>query len=374
MPDCSEQQNKKTTEKVFSVHILMVDDQIENLISMETVLENDFRKITKAESGSDAFKVLMQEQVDIVLLDVRMPEVNGFEVARLIRTNKKTRHIPIIFVTAATSEELEPILQFDPGTFDIVHKPVDLYALTESLEVMEEKILNKDMNSSTTQLQKTEKEIKDLLYLLTHDMNAPLRAVEQIASWIEEELPENSPQSLKDNFSLMLGRIKRMQNLLKGVVDYTATLNSEIKNETIDLNEFIHFVVSSVNLPEQLSLKVNTFDLIFEGDRVALHKILSELLSNAIKHHPSGTNMMIEVGAIKEAQGLYFYVSDNGKGIKPELRQQVFRMFQTLRPKDEFESTGAGLTLCKKLIDQRNGEIKIEDSTLGGAMVKFRIG
>lgn len=366
---------KSTYDQITNqIHVLIVDDQVENINSMTTVLESPGRLFFTAENGSQAFKILLQEKIDIVLLDIRMPEISGFEVARLIRTNKKTRNIPIIFVTAATPEELEPVLQFDPETFDIVHKPVDLYAITNALETMEEKIRRKDMNSTNKQVETLENEIKDLLYLLAHDMNAPLRAIEQISGWIEEELPDNVPDSVKENFTLLTGRVKRMQYMLKGLVAYNKVLIPDIKNENIDLNEFLHFVSGSVTLPDGAEIRINTQNRIIEGDKTALYYILTELINNSVKHHPTGKNMLIELGIVEENQRLFFYVADNGKGIKPELHKQVFRIFQTLRPKDEFETTGAGLTICKKLIDQRNGEIKIQDSILGGAMFKFRLG
>jgi len=229
------------------------------------------------------------------------------------------------------------------------------------------KNLSVSLNKMSTSLQKNISELKNrneeldkFAYAVSHDLKAPIRGIHNVINWTEEDFGAALPVQVKNNLDIIQDRTKRMEDLINGLLDY-ARLRKSTPLETTNVNEVIDQIVESI-VPK--SFHVEKFDLpVLYTERLKLEQVFANLISNSVKYS-SKENGHIKVSCRKLANQYEFSVRDNGIGIDPEYHSKIFEMFQTLREKDEKESTGIGLALIKKILDDQNCSIHVE-STLG---------
>src|SRR6185436_18990308 len=163
---------KKDILKSYS--ILVVDDRMENLLTLENVIEKEGRRIIKAGSGNEALKIALSEKIDLILLDVQMPEMDGYEAADLLRMNPKTKNVPIIFVSAVSRNEKGPVNKYEEGTVDFLFKPLDIHE-TKSKVALFEKIFiaNTEKKKCKETFELAVKEMDQFVYIVSHDVKAP---------------------------------------------------------------------------------------------------------------------------------------------------------------------------------------------------------
>lgn len=209
-------------------------------------------------------------------------------------------------------------------------------------------------------LERSNKDLEQFAYVASHDLKAPLRGIHNLATWIEENIQDKMDDETRDYMSLLKSRIARLEGLLAGLLDYSRAGRSELWWKEVDLDQMVASIADLLAAETQGFLVKHDLPYV-NAPAVALEQILRNLISNAIKHHDqdSGT---IEVSCNRGEDHNLFSVSDDGPGIPEEYRDQVFKMFQTLKPRDEVEGSGMGLAIVKKLVEQLGGEIWIEES------------
>ena len=154
------------------IKILLVDDRPENLISLESMLENRSRTIIKATSGNEALKLALENEIALILLDVQMPDMDGFEVARLLKENSRTKDVSIIFVTALSKDEKFTIQGYEEGAVDYLHKPLDYNIVLAKVNVFERLFLQqKELKAANDKLQRTNKQLDEFVYVVSHDLS-----------------------------------------------------------------------------------------------------------------------------------------------------------------------------------------------------------
>ncbi|MEO1098214.1 MAG: ATP-binding protein, partial [Bacteroidota bacterium] len=165
-------------------------------------------------------------------------------------------------------------------------------------------------------------------------------------------------------------RVERLDNFIDGLLEYSRVGRMNLDLEQVDLDIMINDIVRSFDNESVTIQKSGTFPVI-KGYKVLIHQLFQNLISNAIKHNDK-SQRLVHLKYDLHGDSHIFYVKDNGPGIRPELREKVFKIFQTLKPKDEQESTGIGLSIVKKIIEEIKGEIEVCDSD-EGALIKFSI-
>jgi two-component system sensor histidine kinase/response regulator len=354
-----------------TVNILLVDDRPENLLSLESILEQTGRKIFKASSGNEALKITLSEEIGLILLDVQMPEMDGFEVARLLKENSRTKDIAIIFVTAISKEEKFTIQGYEEGAVDYLHKPLEINIVKAKVAVFEKLYLQKaDLQEYADKVERINKQLDEFVYIVSHDLKAPLRGLASLATFMEDELGENPKPEILDILHMMKSRTVRMQNLIDGILHYSRLGNTVMEKEKVDVKELINNIIDLISLPENIRVEISDNMPLLVTEKIKLHEVLQNLISNAVKYNDK------EKGELKisceDADDHYiFRISDNGIGIKPEHHEKIFGIFQTLQPKDKVESTGIGLTIVKKIIEQQNGTIFLESELGKGSIFGF---
>ena len=221
-------------------------------------------------------------------------------------------------------------------------------------------------------LERANRELSDFDYVVSHDLKAPLRAISSLAGWIATDYADKLDAEGQENLRLLLGRVKRMHNLIEGVLRYSRVARVREQQEVVDLNTLVAEVVDGLAPPPHVTIHAQDRlpDVLVERTRIA--QVFQNLLSNAVKYmdKPEGE---IRVGCEPHGDSWRFSVSDNGPGIEQRHFEKIFQIFQTLKPRDEFESTGIGLTVAKKAIEIHGGAIWVESEVGKGSTFLFTL-
>ncbi|RZJ39530.1 MAG: HAMP domain-containing protein [Chryseobacterium sp.] len=266
-----------------------------------------------------------------------------------------------IFIVFITNKRITSMVRLaeniSKGNFTVVKdtRNDELTALATSLNTMSGK-LDKNIH----ELKNRNAELNKFAYVVSHDLKAPVRGIHNVVSWIEEDHHEELSPELKRYLKIIPQKTKRMEALINGLLDY-ARLNVKAAPEHIDTNALVHEIADSI-VPRNFKLEIGNLPNLFT-ERIKLEQVFTNLISNAVKYTPQ------EHGIIKISCETFmhfheFSVKDNGIGIAPEYHRKIFEIFQTLREKNEEESTGVGLAIVKKIIDDQQEYITLK-SELG---------
>jgi len=238
----------------------------------------------------------------------------------------------------------------------------ELTRLTTALNIMSGKL-----NKNIKELEKQNMELDKFAYVVSHDLKAPLRGIHNAIKWIGEDMGSELSPQMKQYLSIIPQRTKRMEDLINGLLDYART-REKTKPERTDVNELVKNIVEEIVPPH---FKVEMHDLpVFYSERLKLERVFTNLISNAVKYTLRENEHLIV--SCRELPHFYeFSVKDNGMGIEPEYHEKIFEIFQTLREKNEKESTGIGLAIIKKIIDDQHCTIKVNSTPGKGAEFVF---
>lgn len=403
------------------IKILLVDDRDDNLLSMEAVLESDGYVIRKANSGRSALRILLKEEdFTLILMDVQMPDLNGFETATMVYERDKLRHIPIIFITANNQGDENVFKGYQSGGVDYIYKPinpallrakvavfVELYSKNHQLRAQEQKmaaankrleleiqerirseekiiILNRQLMENINRLKATNEELERFAYVASHDLQEPLRKIMVFSDQLTQRYASALGPDGQNFLDIMSRSSERMSSLIKNILSFSRT-SSNIENlEEIDLNELLSGILSD------LELSIEQKNASFKIDRLPNLKISPEpfrqvfqnLIINALKFTRPDVAPEICIYAQKakgaEIRGASpgvnddddfccIYVQDNGIGFEQKYASDIFTLFKRLHSYDKFEGTGIGLAICKKIIEKHKGFITAYSTAGQGA-------
>ncbi len=256
-------------------------------------------------------------------------------------------------------------------------KPLYLLGLSEDItekKKAEAQILdlNKKLAVQVEQLEKTNLELKDVTHIISHDLKAPLRGIEMLGDWLLTDCAADLAEECRNNIVSMNQRVKRMHNLIEGILRYAHIGRAAGEKEELNLNELILEITDLLSPPENIKITVETPLPVITAEKTPVQQLFQNLISNAVKYidKPQG---LVRIGATDEGKFWQFYVADNGPGIEEEYFQRIFQLFQTLQARDEFESTGIGLTIVKKIVENFGGKIWLTSEAGQGTTFYFTL-
>jgi signal transduction histidine kinase len=220
------------------------------------------------------------------------------------------------------------------------------------------------------ELERSNRELDDFAYVASHDLKAPLRDIDNLASWIAEDAGDTLPADSKRHLALLQDRIARMERLLDDLLQYSRADRVKPPPEEFEVRAVIDEALRLVGPREGFEIVVTGDRPTIRTPRVPLAQLLRNLVSNAIKHHHRKQGR-ITIHVVEREALLEIAVTDDGPGIAPEFHERVFRMFQTLRPRDEVEGSGMGLAIVKKVVESHGGTVKIESAPGEGTTMRF---
>lgn len=354
-------------EKPSTGRILIVDDQETNLQILGSILVKLGYEIVPASSGEQALRRLNARPPDLVLLDIMMPGMDGFEVCQRIRQHPNCSQLPVIFLSSADDKEII-VRSFEVGGVDYVTKPFNAAELTSRVRT------HLALKAARDSLSKLAEDKDELLGILTHDLKNHLGGMQMTAHLLHDRASKITDQPLT----------RMSENILHGTGQMLSFVNEFLANARADRGVTGH--------PEQLSLQetiglairrhagaaqrkgiVIHFELgdsaiIVKADRNALAQILDNLLSNALKFSPADRNVWLTLEP-KENSRVEIHVKDEGPGLTPEDLQVMFVRYRRLsaRPTAGEPSTGFGLSVVRQLVEDMQGEVRCESTPGNGA-------
>lgn len=219
-------------------------------------------------------------------------------------------------------------------------------------------------------LQKQNQELDQFSYVVSHDLKAPLRAIYKLSEWIEEDIGEKVSAETKNNMELLRGRVLRLEALINGLLDYAKIGRLNILPEKTDVEHMLKDIIDLLNPPSHFTINIQEGMPAFNTKKILLQQVFINLLSNAIKYNDK-TTAVINIGTEDTGSYYKFYVEDNGMGIDSAFHEKVFVIFQTLNARDKVESTGVGLSIIKKSIEDVGGRIYLESEVGKGSKFTF---
>ncbi|MCE7985026.1 MAG: PAS domain S-box protein [Caldilinea sp. CFX5] len=220
------------------------------------------------------------------------------------------------------------------------------------------------------ELERSNRELEKFAYVASHDLRSPLRAIDNLSQWIDEDAGRLLPDASKEHLAKMRGRVRRMDQLLDDLLAYSRIGRFAYNVETVDVKQLVQEIMILLNAPPTFQVTLAEALPVFRTQRVPFATVLRNLIGNAIKHHhrPDGH---VHIAAHDEGAWLHFVVSDDGPGIDPQFHGKIFEIFQTLQPRDKVEGSGMGLAIVKKAVEIVGGTITVESHVGAGATFRF---
>ncbi len=359
--------------------ILAVDDTQDNLILVQAILESEGYEIDLASDGIKALRQIEQSPPDLILLDVMMPGIDGYEVTRRIRKNPAISYIPILLITAFHQSSV--VEGLDAGADDFIRKPFD----TDELLARVRSLLR--LKHSLDEQQKMARQREDFVSRLTHDLRTPLVAADRMLNLFEMETFCKISPEMKQAIAVM---IRSNQNLMEMVNTLLEVYRFEAGKKTLnweecDLCEISQEVVSELSPltnEKGLTLEIDTRELepvsqnagIIMGDRLELRRVLNNLIANAIKFTDTG-GITIRIYETPSNPGdpdsVIIEVQDTGYGIAPEDQATIFERFRQGRNKRS--GSGLGLHLSHRIVEGHAGTIKVASELSKGSLFTVQL-
>lgn len=361
--------------------ILLVDDRTENLYALENILASENRTILKASSGEEALKIAFSEDLSLILLDVQMPVMDGFEVAHLLKQTNRTKKTPILFVTAISKEKKYMLKGYQEGCIDYLFKPLDIditQAKVNTLLKFYEQ--QRELEFKNIELAKLNQEKNYFLGVASHDLRNPIGNIISLVNILEDELRDQLSDDLREMLHMMQDSGRDMLELLNNLLDVSkiesGNMNLKLKNNSIAeiIQKSINDNIRTANA-KQIILDYNIADNLPNVcfDRIHLQQVLNNLISNAIKFSFGNTHVEINVRLKKEE--VIISVKDQGQGIPSNDIHRVFLPFArtSVSSTNGEKSTGLGLTIAKRIVEAHGGNIWLSSEVGKGTTFFFSL-
>ncbi|MGW9685959.1 hybrid sensor histidine kinase/response regulator [Flagellimonas sp. 2504JD1-5] len=348
--------------------ILIVDDLIENLYSLEQIIEKEDREIISASSGNEALKLARAHNFALIITDVQMPEMNGFEFVEIFRSKQENQHVPVIFATAINKEKKYVIKGYSEGAVDYLYKPLDPDIVSAKVDIFvtlyNQKRVLEIQNQELDALNKLKNKF---LGMAAHDIRNPLAIIEFYSKSLLTELKPVLQDSAKiQELENIVVSTKFAQNLVNDFLDISKMEagNIELAEEMIDVQSFLETSIRFNQVfasKKQINLegKIKVGNLSSAFDKNKMNQVLNNLITNAIKFSHEGTRVCLK--AEQKGDNLVISLQDEGQGIPEREIDLLFNPFSKTSVKSTAgeKSTGLGLMIVKKILDAHKADISV---------------
>lgn len=381
----------------YPIRILLVDDRPDEYTSVEALLAGTPYKLVGATSGMEALRRLLEDEFALIIMDVMMPDMNGFETARRIKMRNKSRDIPIIFLTSLTSELENNMQAYSAGAIDYISKPfqpdilkskiegfVRLYQARKELELKSKQL--EEANRVLAELKETAETALSIksgfLAMMSHEIRTPLNGIMAMSDMLRNAKLQPEERGLAE---IIHTSGQALLEVINHILDFSKIESGkmELEHTLFDcrssVTETINLFKASANA-KQLTLEADIapdIPVLLVGDPNRLRQILNNLISNAVKFtERGGVNVKVRKGRQRsESVELIFVIEDTGIGVPPDKIKLLFQPFTQMGAEisGKFGGTGLGLSISKMLAEMMGGEIGADPGRTTGAAFRFTV-
>lgn len=363
--------------------ILVVDDQKENLDILREILLEEGYHVRPVTSGEMALVAAQERKPDLILLDVNMPEMSGFEVCERLKRQDGYAEVPVLFITALQQTE-NKLQAFQVGGSDYITKPfhfeevkarvrthLRLHRLHEELRLQ-----NEALQSAHLELLKLEKLRDNLTAMIVHDLRAPLSGIVGSLKFMQEDAEMQDGRVLLSDLARAVDSSRRLMQMINDLLDIARLEADQMPLTASDFGiaDLVTTVIALVGPEKAPRLVVDspTVGVTIRGDRRLLERVLLNLVDNAFKYSPADSPVQVSFQA--ESDAFLLFVEDRGPGIPDEFKEKVFEKFgQVDARRAKVFSSGLGLSFCKLALEAHGGSVRLEDREGGGTRMVVRI-
>lgn len=377
-------------------NILLADDNAGKRLALAAALECLGHNLYTADSGQEALRLILQRDYAVVLLDVLMPDMGGFEVAKLIRAREQSAHTPVIFITAYDGAEVEVLRGYSLGAVDYIFAPVipeilrakvgafvDLAVMRQKLEseVAERKraaaeieALNASLTQRAAELEAANQELASFSYSVSHDLRTPLRAVDGFSRILQEDYAGKLDAEGGRLLAVIRDSTQRMGKLIDDLLEFSRVGRKPLATAGIDMKRLVEDVVKDVSAASERPPRIDLGALPpAQGDASMLRQVWANLLANAVKFSSKSELPLIEVSGCESEGEIVYCIKDNGAGFDMEYYGKLFGVFQRLHSALEFSGTGVGLAIVQRIVTRHGGRVWAEGRVGKGATFFFSL-
>ena len=384
--------------------ILLVDDRPENLLALEEVLRPLGQHLVRATSGEEALKRVLTDDFAVILLDVQMPGLDGFETAAHIKQRERSRHIPIIFLTAISREPAHVVQGYAAGAVDFLTKPFEPWLLRSKVAVFldlhrknvllerqahllretlaqrtqaQQALVRKalELRASNEELQRSNRDLAQFASIVSHDLGQPLLTISGFLQLLRRLLGDKLDAAGAHALDGALQGAERMRMITDDLLAYSRVGTAPPTREPVDLAALVGQTRDNLGF----AIAESGAEVVAEelptvmGQRSLLAQLLQNLVANALKFVPPGVAPVVRLTCEDQGTAWCVSVRDNGIGVPDDDRERIFEMFQRLPEREAYPGTGIGLAICKRVVELHGGRIWVEPAPGGGSAFRFTI-
>ncbi len=356
------------------VPCLLVDDLEENLLALEGLLDREDVLLLKARSGEEALEILLKQDVALALLDVQMPGMDGFELAEFMRGNERTRHIPIIFLTAGTADARRRFRGYEAGAVDFIQKPIEADVLRSKVNVFFELFRQRQLLAAqrdelaavSDALRKVDQRKDEFLAVLAHELRNPLASLHAGVNLLQRKAGTPLAGEIQQSIERQIFHLARM---VDDLLDVSRIKSGKIvlKKERLALNDILNLAIEASQAhihagQHRLVTDLPSEPVWLDADLTRMTQVVSNLLNNAAKYTPDGGEIALIARA--EADGVSIAVQDNGLGIPADKQHRIFEIFAQIEQHmgQAGGGVGIGLALVRQLVELHQGSVTVESA------------
>jgi signal transduction histidine kinase len=347
--------------------ILNVDDHAPGRYARTRFLSRAGFIVREAANGTDALAVVAAEKPDLILLDINLPDMNGFEVCRHIRSAEESERTPIILMSASRLAEADVVFGLEAGGDNYLREPIEPAVLVASVKAL---LRAREAEEALAQ---SNEQLLRFAFVVSHELQEPVRMIKSYAQLLERKCDAELSEEAKDYVQFVIDGVDRMEKFIRDMLTYSQSVEVALELKEAPARVALDMAVLELDAAiRDAGACVQSEPLpVVEADMMRLAQVFRNLIGNAIKYR-SEAPPMIRVSAVQENGYYVFTVEDNGIGIDPKYADSIFHLFKRLHPREK-SGSGVGLAVCKEVVERHGGRIWVDPSASGGSAFRFTL-